>query len=297
MCRHHRSGSVPQLLAYTYTKTAFPQHRRSRGQHTVCCTHNDRDTGFAAHTHTHIECIRATSHFEHQARMLDPQGFAAVTAATEDADIYDWLQWKLRHGLSTWKKPGEAGWIWKSRPGRVVRVLVWCTGARESEQTAPYAGEHQYGAQWWPCIVHIPDDDPLAPVLAFYCPALGWANGRPWLVYRSRCWLVPDDYRAILSPAPIKVDKVTDRQRRWPKDRHSDGLSTRTPSVHTSSNSEAASSSAGSSSSGLTAGSLASLAPSATTGLSTASAGYVTVNGVTFLAVNSFDDIEDEVYV
>ena len=51
LCRHHRSGSVPQLLAYTYTKTAFPQHRRSRGQHTVCCTHNDRDTGFAAHTH------------------------------------------------------------------------------------------------------------------------------------------------------------------------------------------------------------------------------------------------------
>ena len=154
--------------------------------------------------------------------------------------------------------------------------------------------------------MHIPDDDPLAPVLAFYCPALGWANGRPWLVHRSRCWLVPDDYRAVLNPAPLKVDKVTDRQRRWPKDRHSAGLSTRTPSVHTSSNSAAASSSAGSSSSGLTAGSsssgltagsLASLAPSATTDLSTASAGFVTVNGVTFLAVNSFDDIEDEVYV
>ena len=179
---------------------------------TLCAAHTM--TGIQALPHTHIECIRAISHFEHQARMLDPHGFAAVTAATEDADIYDWLQWKLRHGLSTWNKPGEAGWIWKSRPGRVVRVLVWCTGARESEQTAPYAGEHQYGAQWWPCIVHIPDDDPLAPVLAFYCPALGWANGRPWLVHRSRCWLVPDDYRAILNPAPIKVDKVTDRQRR-----------------------------------------------------------------------------------
>ena len=104
---------------------------------TLCAAHTM--TGIQALPHTHIECIRATSHFEHQARMLDPQGFAAVTAATEDADIYDWLQWKLRHGLSTWKKPGEAGWIWKSRPGRVVRVLVWCTGARESERTAPYA--------------------------------------------------------------------------------------------------------------------------------------------------------------
>ena len=134
--------------------------------------------------------------FEHQARMLDPHGFAAVTATTEDADMFDWLQWKLRHGLSSWRKPGKAAWKWMT-PGKVAKVLVWCTGARESEQTAPYAGEHQYGAQWWPCIVHIPDGDPLAPVLAFYCPALGWANGRPWLVHRSRCFLVPNDYRDI----------------------------------------------------------------------------------------------------
>ena len=153
-------------------------------------------TGIQALPHSHMECLRASNQFEDQARMLDPHGFAAVTATTQDADLFDWLQWKLRHGLSSWRKPGAAAWKWMT-PGKVAKVLVWCTGARESEQTAPYAGEHQYGAQWWPCIVHIPDGDPLAPVLAFYCPALGWANGRPWLVHRSRCFLVPNDYRDI----------------------------------------------------------------------------------------------------
>ena len=204
-----------------------------------------------------------------------------MLATTNDGDVYDWLQWRLRHGLCTWSKVGTAGWIWQTN-GTVARVLVWCTGSRESEQTEPYTGELQYGARWWPCIVHIPANDPFAPVLAFYCPALGWAKARPWLVHRSRCFLIPNDYRARLNPAPIQ-------------DRHTaDGSSTSTgsPSVHTSSSSTAAPSSAGSSSSCLTAESLASLAHTATTDISTASAGFVTVNGVTFLAVNSFDDIE-----
>ena len=210
-----------------------------------------------------------------------------LATTNNDGDVFDWLQYRLRHGLSTWRKPGTAGWIWMT-PGTVARVLVWCTGSRESEQTEPYTGELQYGARWWPCIVHIPANDPFAPVLAFYCPALGWAKARPWLVHRSRCFLIPNDYRARLNPAPIKVDNKE-------QDRHTaDGSSTSTgsPSVHTSSSSTAAPSSAGSSSSCLTAESLASLAHTATTDISTASAGFVTVNGVTFLAVNSFDDIE-----
>ena len=140
-------------------------------------------TGIQALPDTHMGCLREIDRFEQQARMIDPDGFREVIATNKDGDIFDWLKRALIHGLGTWSKVGEAGWIRKTR-GTVVRVLVWCTGSRESEQTAAYTGEHQYGAQWWPCIVHIPENDPFAPVLAFYCPALGWAKARPWLVHR-----------------------------------------------------------------------------------------------------------------
>jgi hypothetical protein len=110
-----QSGVASLVKALVPFRSSSPKHilrQRFRSTDglvgsTLCAAHTM--TGIQALPHTHIECIRATSHFEHQARMLDPHGFAAVTAATEDADIYDWLQWKLRHGLSTWKNRVKQG--------------------------------------------------------------------------------------------------------------------------------------------------------------------------------------------
>ena len=238
---------------------------------------------------SHVECLRCIETFGQQARRADPIGFASIVDALGcTADVYDWLECKLGAGLTSWRKPGQAAWRWKS-PGTPVRVLVWCTGARESEQTAALdmSAPQPPGCQWWPCIVHMPHDCP-DEVLAFYCPALCWANARPWFVHISRCFAVPTGYNNIMRDA-LGINKPAAQSqpaaqskpvRRWGKGSDSGN------SASTTAPSDSGSSSSSSSSSALTASSLAATTTSAVTDISTATSGFVTVNGVTFLAVS-----------
>ena len=102
------------------------------------------------------KCKSCIDKFTGLAKRNDPVGFTAAAAETfrqtgETADVYEWLGWKLNAGLNSWRKPGQAAYRWMV-PGRIEKVLVWCSGSRESEQTSPLANPAP-GEQWWPCIV------------------------------------------------------------------------------------------------------------------------------------------------
>ena len=106
-----------------------------------------------------------------------------------EGDMYDYLFNKVRTVVNTVKKPGQAGWAFRmASPSDVVRCLVWADGSKSQE--TPLTSQPQYGEQWWPCIVL---KDPIEPdKYPFYCPALAWVHGRPWLVHFSRLrWSQP----------------------------------------------------------------------------------------------------------
>ena len=70
-----------------------------------------------------------------------------------------------------------------SRDCTLVRGFIYCTGARETEQTAPLRGSQERG-RWWPCIALLTHDG--NQVIATYCPALAWSKGRPWCGHLHR---------------------------------------------------------------------------------------------------------------
>ena len=73
--------------------------------------------------------------------------------------------------------------MWEtSRDCTLVRGFIYCTGARESEQTANL--RPQEWGRWWTCIALITHDG--NKVIATYCPALAWSTGRPWCGHLDR---------------------------------------------------------------------------------------------------------------
>ena len=273
--------------------------------------------------------LRCIETFGGDAKMVDSVGWMAAASEKgkkvlpgSEADVFDWLEWKLRAGLPQWKsKSGKnmtASWKWRQE-GTVMRVLVWCTGSRESEQSEPLHMDdisRRSVSQWWPCIVLVPHgEDP--EVLAFYCPALAWAFGRPWMVHRSRCFVVPADYRIILRSlaagvaTPNSAASSSTTRGRWRGGRRvSSEPDSETGPIVSDCASSASSGSAAwhwgpsvgstSSSSGMggpfSTASAVSSADISVTNLSTASQGFVTVNGVTFLAVTSPEPGVDDVW-
>ena len=100
-------------------------------------------------------------------------------------DVHDYMIKKVRHIVTTVRRPGQSGWSFYSNggPGQYIPCLVWADGTPQNQATP--LGPTQPGEQWWPCIcLNVnPDANGLIP---FYCPALAWGNSRPWWVHVSR---------------------------------------------------------------------------------------------------------------
>ena len=118
--------------------------------------------------------------FMEQAWQNDPTGcMRAQTALGYPIDIWDYQHFILREGLVSWRRAGEAAWLWHSNQGRLAAGWMYCTGSRESEQTAVPNSVVGF-EQWWPIIFLVPDVPSQDGKVATYCPALAWQKARPW---------------------------------------------------------------------------------------------------------------------
>ena len=151
---------------------------------------------------THVSALRCIDDWSLKIATADPH--ARARAGPFGVDVYEYLESRLKSGLNSWRSPGQAAWQWwrGMNPGptasgsRVVKCLVWATGASESHQTAPL-GTPMIGEQWWPCIVLLPpgkDNFEISPSWPFYCPALALQGARPWFVHHTRIFEVALNY-------------------------------------------------------------------------------------------------------
>ena len=98
--------------------------------------------------------------------------------------VYSYLIAKAFSIANTVKAPGQAGWAFRNAtPSDVMRCVVWADGTKD--QTTPL-GVARADERWWPCIILRVDEE----VVPFYCPALCWANARPWTVHITRVRVV-----------------------------------------------------------------------------------------------------------
>ena len=128
--------------------------------------------------------LAATAFFTHWQREIAMHDLCFQAEQAADAgtpsNVYAYLIAKVYRVVNTVRAPGQAGWSFRcARPDTCIPCLVWADGT--PGQREPLS-ELRGGEQWWPCIV-IPGEGPLVP---FYCPALAWANARPWMVHVSR---------------------------------------------------------------------------------------------------------------
>ena len=103
-------------------------------------------------------------------------------ATQTGGNVHEYLVQKLFYTLKTIRGPRQWGWkFWNAGASQCISCFVYADGS--STQLLPLGESGSAQECWWPCIVLWEDGQ---AVLAFYCPALAWANARPWGVHVSR---------------------------------------------------------------------------------------------------------------
>jgi len=97
-----------------------------------------------------------------------------------NGDVFCYLLNKAEHIANT--KSGIACWEWRARRGPFMRCAVQTEDSSPGSMGQAITSNEATYAPYWPCIVIETGED----TLLFMCPALAWANGRPWRVHRSR---------------------------------------------------------------------------------------------------------------
>ena len=129
-----------------------------------------------------------------QARMLDASAWCRLAP---EADVYDYLKLKLNDGLSTWRKPGQAAWAFRTSTDIVRKGMIFTDGDMASTSQSRYDGTVTYGERWWPCIFTVPVG--TTDIVPYYCPGLAWQNGRPWCANITRLLEFPPP------PPPVQI--------------------------------------------------------------------------------------------
>lgn len=146
---------------------------------------------------------------------------STLVPASDQEHVYEFINGQLEHVLSYIKKPGQAGWSFRSglSMGTVERAVIWANGSSESSQCRPLS-LNEIDSQWWPCVVcSLPDDRGCLP---FYCPALAWQRARPWYAHHSRVFLEQlENQRALTNgaapvPAKDEAHRLIDDMNRAP---------------------------------------------------------------------------------
>ena len=105
-------------------------------------------------------------------------------ATQSGGDVHQCLVEKLFYTLKTIRSPRYWGWKFLyAGASQCVRCFVYADGS--PTQLLPLWETGSAQESWWPCLVLWEEDEPL---LACFCPALAWANARPWGVHVSRVW-------------------------------------------------------------------------------------------------------------
>ena len=126
-------------------------------------------------------------------------------------DIWDYMDVKLQNGLGSWKSPGQAAWAWRASVDPPVKGYIYTDGASQSSSTTPYTSLEPFSL-WWPAIFGIVGPDGLVP---YYCPALAWANARPWFSHSSRAFAVQGEVPLFIfapPPPPPEIEEAAESE-------------------------------------------------------------------------------------
>ena len=106
----------------------------------------------------------------------------AFAAQTGGDGPHEYLVQKLFYTLKTVRGPRQWGWKFlNAGASQCVCCFVYADGS--PTQLLPLGESRSAQECWWPCLVI---REECEAVLPFYCPALAWANARPWGVHVSR---------------------------------------------------------------------------------------------------------------
>ena len=102
-------------------------------------------------------------------------------------------------------------------PSKGVRKAIGTEGmstvAADRKQAKPpeYRGGPDQIAEWWPVIYVVM---PFGNLVATWCPALAWMNGRCWWTHTTRVWDLPEDW--VIIPPPPPPAPPSDDSSPWP---------------------------------------------------------------------------------
>ena len=103
-------------------------------------------------------------------------------ATQTGGDVHEYLVQKLFYTLKTIRCPRQWGWkFMNAGASQCVCCFVYADGS--PTQLLPLGESRSAQECWWPCLVIWEENEAVLP---FYCPALAWANARPWGVHVSR---------------------------------------------------------------------------------------------------------------
>ena len=128
--------------------------------------------------------------WEMEIRLRDPRNFEVHGSEDHEANVYQYIERRLRWVLLNVPKVGQAGWSFRTDDaGCWTWAIIW-TDAGSSQRQATPVEDSIGGERWWPAIVA---DIPELDILPVYCPGLAWQSARPWFVHRSRVQFLPQD--------------------------------------------------------------------------------------------------------
>ena len=106
------------------------------------------------------------------------QAFATQTGG----DVHEYFVHKLFYTMKTIRGPRQWGWKFlNAGASQCVCCFVYADGS--PTQLLPLGESRSAQECWWPCLVLWEDKQ---AVFLCCCPALAWANARPWGVHVSR---------------------------------------------------------------------------------------------------------------
>ena len=142
------------------------------------------------------------------AKSADANAWSILPRST---DIWDYMDIRLQNGLGSWKSPGQAAWAWRASVDPPVKGYIYTDGASQSSSTTPYTSLEPFSL-WWPAIFGIVGPDGLVP---YYCPALAWANARPWFSHSSRAFAVQGEVPLFIfapPPPPPEIEEAAESE-------------------------------------------------------------------------------------
>ena len=106
----------------------------------------------------------------------------AFAAQTSGDGPHEYLVQKLFYTLNRIQRPRQWGYKFlNAGASQCVCCFVYADGS--PTQLLPIGEPRSAQECWWPCVVIWEENETVLPV---YCPALAWANARPWGVHASR---------------------------------------------------------------------------------------------------------------